>query len=191
MNLLGQHPKQFFQRGPSVPGVGDVQFARRLAEAGDRQDGGHRSPGDFLASRLNELLQQLIETQHPPQAPRQPYVAKISRAFQANAAEFDQQRLVVARLVTWRWIEEHALRLARFRFADQVGTQLGPAILFVGRQLAEISHDALSRTLGGAIRFDKRPIQMRLSILPPLEASEKHERSLTRDEPSPRIAQLR
>ena len=52
-------------------------------------------------------------------------------------------------------------------------------------QLAQIGDHPLPRSFGRAIRFDQRPIGVRLAVLPSFEASEKHERSFTRGESSP------
>ena len=151
----------------------------------------HRAPRDVLAARLDQPLQQLVEPQHPPQAPRQPHVAEVAQPLQANAAQLDQQRFVVRWLIAPRRIEQRELRPLGLRCAAQMRTQLGPAVLLAVAQFAQIRHDPLPRAFGRAIRLDQGPIRMRLAVLPSLKPSEKHERSFTRDGSSPvRIAQL-
>jgi hypothetical protein len=102
-----------------------------------------------------------------------------------DAAEFDQQRFVLLRpVVLWR-IEERTLQASRRSFAVQMRTELGPPVLFLGGQFAQIGDNPLPRSFGGAIGFDQRPVGVRLAVLPSFVVSQKHERSFTRSESSP------
>jgi hypothetical protein len=90
VDLLRRNAQELFQRRAPVPGVGDVQLTGRLAESSDREHRRHRAPGDRFAPRFDQRIEPCVEAQHSPQAPGQPDVAKVSGAFQANAAELDQ-----------------------------------------------------------------------------------------------------
>ena len=52
--------------------------------------------------------------------------------------------------------------------------KLRPTALFALLEFAQIRDDALPRSLGGAIRFHQRPVDVRLSVLPSLKATQKH-----------------
>jgi hypothetical protein len=191
VDLLGPGAEEFLQGGPPIPGVGDVQFAGRLAEAGDGEDRGHRAPGHVLASPLDPLLEKFLQPQHPPQPPGQPDVAEVACPFQADAAELDQERLVLLWYVApWR-IEERALQAPWPSFSVEMRTELGLAVLFFRGQFAQIGDYPLPRSSGRAIGLDQCPVRVRLAVLAPSVASKKHERSFTRRKSSPNsIARL-
>ena len=95
MHLLGRHVDQFIQRRAAIPCVRNMQLARWFTEPCNGEDRGHRRPRDTFAA-LRSVIE-AIETQHPPQSPGQPDVAEVARAFQQDAAQFDENWLVVAR----------------------------------------------------------------------------------------------
>ena len=162
-----------------------MQFAGRLAEAGDGEDRRHRAPGHVFASPLDSCSKKLVQSQHPPQSPGQPDLAEVAWPLQADAAELDQKRLVLLRHVAPGGSKSERCRQSRRCFPVQVRTELGPAVLFVRGQFAQVGDNPLPRSFGRAIGLHQRPVGMRLAVLSPLVASEKHERSFTRRESSP------
>ena len=161
------------------------------AEAGDGEDHRHRTPGHFFAPPLDALVEEFVQPKHPPQPPGQPDVAKVAWPFQTHAAELHQERLVFLGRIATRRIEERTLQASRRGTAAEMGAELGPAVLFLGGQLAQIGDDALPRSFSRAIGLDQRPIRVRLAVLSPLVASQEHERSVTPRDSSPiSIAQL-
>ena len=70
---------------------------------------------------------------------------------------------------------------SRRLLAHQVPAQLRPAAALARLQFAQIGHHPLPRSPRRAVRFAHRPRRVRLAVLVPLVASEKHERSFTPD----------
>ena len=70
--LLGSHAEQILERSPAISLLFDVQFARRFAEPGDRQDRGYGAPRHILPALRKKLCQQPIEAEHSPRPPGQP-----------------------------------------------------------------------------------------------------------------------
>ena len=179
IHLFGRHTQEVVQRRPRIPRLFDVQLARRLAEPGDRENRRHRRPGNFFPARRNQPLQQLVQLQQPPQPPRHPDVAKVPQPLQRHVLQTHQHRLfLVERIVIVRRIEQRPLRPLPAR---KVPSQLGPAVLLAPLQLAQVSHHPLPRAAARAIRLDQRPVAVRLAVLPPPVASQKHRRSFPAD----------
>lgn len=177
VDLLRRHAQQIFQGRPPIPGVGNVPLARRLAEPRHGEDRRDRGPGHSLAACFDLPLEQLVEAEHPPQAPGQPHVAEVARPLQPDAAQLDQQRLVVARRGGSNRLRSRPPPLG---LAVQVRAESRPAILLLAAQLARLGDDSLPRAFRRAIRLGQRPVRMRPAVLVTHQAAEKRERSLTR-----------
>src|SRR5262249_34910634 len=89
VDLVVGDAQQVAQGGAAEPVLGDVQFAGRLAEAGQDQDGGHLGPGHVLAPRPQPAVEQGVQVQGLPQPPAQPDVAEAAAALQPEAAQLD------------------------------------------------------------------------------------------------------
>ena len=138
--------QQLLQGRPPIPRLLDVQLARRFTEAGDRQNGRHGPPGHVLASGLDFALEQVVQSQHPPQAPRHPHVAEVAQTF---------QRMPLRRTRTssssWRPSRNAVDRTATVAAAGSGPCRRGvppasPNRLPRWLQLAEIGHHPLPRT---------------------------------------------
>ena len=117
------------------------------------------------------MRQELVQTQQPPKAQRQPDVAEVPQPLETNTLEFDQNRLIVGRVVVVRRIKQRRLRPGS---AIQSVTELSPAILLALFQFAEVGHHPVSRALRCADRFDQSPVGVSLAILASLQSLEKH-----------------
>ncbi len=89
----GGQREQVFQRGAAVPVLGDVQFARRLAQAGQHQHRRHGRPRHGLPPVGQQPLQHLVQPQRPPERPPQPDLAEGAASLQANPLELDRDVL--------------------------------------------------------------------------------------------------
>ena len=92
VDLLIAKLQQIAKRRAPVPVLGNVQFARRLAEPRRHQHRRHLRPGDaFLAGRQQSLAQ-LLKPHAAPQRQRQIHIAELPRAFDANALQTHRHR---------------------------------------------------------------------------------------------------
>jgi len=169
--FVAGHIQKVVKSRVAIPCRLDVQLALGPTKPGNGQNRGHGRPRHFLASFGHELLKQHIEFEQPPQSERQPHIAERSQALHANATQFDPYRFVSADVIVrldieqgWRWR----------RFAVEPTAELSPTVFFAGFELAQVGDDALPRSFGCAIGFDEGKVRMHLTVLPSLEASEKH-----------------
>ena len=71
LRVAGRHAQEFGERGPAVPRILDVEFARRFDEPRDGEDTGREPPGHLLAAAGEFPLEQLLEKSISA-GPRQP-----------------------------------------------------------------------------------------------------------------------
>jgi hypothetical protein len=71
---------------------------------------GHLVPWNLLTSLENELAEQTIEPEEPPQAQGEPNVAEAAKPFQPQITELDQDGLVVGGIVVGGRVEQRWLR---------------------------------------------------------------------------------
>ena len=79
--------QQFAERRPAVPILGNVQLARRLAKPGRHQNSRHLRPGDPFQAHWQQLPAQFLKARSAPECERQVHIAKLTRAFDANALQ--------------------------------------------------------------------------------------------------------
>jgi len=174
VHLLGGHAQEIFQRRAAIPRLLDVQFARRLAEPGDREDRSHRAPGHVLTTRRQKLRQHSVEAEHPPQPPGQPDVAEVPQPLEPDVLEADLHLFFFTCILrAWR-IEERALWPARRFVALQVCAELRPTVLLARREITEIRDHTLPRSSYRAIRLDERPVGVTLAALSSFTSSQEH-----------------
>ena len=118
------------------------------------------------------LTQERIQSQLADQFQRQPRTTKLDAVFHAHGRRIDRDplRLMFAGLA----IERKQLLLIcglsmRGRSFDRQPTFLVES--------SQVSHDPLSRTLLGTVRFDQGPIGVSLSILRSVTRPNEHDRS--------------
>jgi hypothetical protein len=127
-----------------MPGIRDVQLAGWFTKTGDRQNRRDLFPGNLFPARRHQVRQELVQAQQPPKSQRQPDVAEVAQPLKTNTFEFDQHRLVVARLVVRRRVKQRRLRPGS---AIQSVAESSPAIPLALFQFAEIGHHPVSRAL--------------------------------------------
>src|SRR6516225_8726682 len=90
VDLLVTKLQQVAKRCTAVPVLGNVQFARRLAEPRRNQDRRHLRPRDVLPARREKPLAQILKSHAAPQRQRQIDITKLPRALDADALEADR-----------------------------------------------------------------------------------------------------
>src|SRR5262249_6974425 len=174
VHFFGRHAQEIVERRRAIPRILDVQFAGRLAEAGDGQDRRHLVPGDLFPALGDESLEQDIQTEQTPQPPGQPDVTEASQSLQPNVTKLDEDGFVLVRLIIARWAEQRRF-WASPSFAIERPAELCPATLLTARKLPEIGDDAMPRAASGAIGLDQRPVDMGLAVLSPRAPLEEHD----------------
>ena len=102
VDLLVAELQQIAKRRAAIPILGDVQLARRLAEASRHQHRRHLRPGDSFLARRKQLLAQLLEPHSTPQGERQVDLAKLTRALDADALQANGRRRLFAAVIEQR-----------------------------------------------------------------------------------------
>ncbi len=174
VDLLGRNAQEIDQRALGVKMLGDVQFARRLAEAAEDQHQGHQRPGDFFAAVGKRAVEKVLQAQLLDKLQSQPRPAEVAAVFHAHAFDIDFDP------VGPRVVEE--LFLAGFRVAFG-GVLDAQPMRFI--ELPEIGDDALSRPALGAIRLHQRPVGVSLSVLPAITRANEHARIVALDRLDP------
>ena len=128
INLLRGDAQEVVQRRGAIPGVLDVEFAGRRAEAGDRENRGHLAPRDFFSALGDQLLEEAVEAEQSPEPQGQPDVAEMPHPLESKVAELDQDRLVIGGLVVVGRVEEGRL-WSHPSLAVERATELRPAAL--------------------------------------------------------------
>lgn len=154
---VGGYPDEILQRGVAIPGLGEVQFTRRLAEAGEDQDRRHGGPGDGLAARGQQPLQQRIELEGPPQQPPEPDVAEGAAPFHAHAVQPDGYRFAKG----IGGLEEVGLRPAPGE-GRRHRAGAGPSLRI---EFAQVRHGLLADRLAHPDRADQAPVRVGFPVL--------------------------
>ncbi len=143
-----------------------MQFARRLAQAGEHQDRGHRRPGHRLAPGGQQLRAHGVQPQRAPERPPEPHRPERPRALQANLVQAHRQRHARCDVR----FEQRALRAAPRDLLRQ-GARLRAALRV---QFPEVRHGLLDDPAAAAHRAHQAPVRMRLPPLPPHRVPQVH-----------------
>src|SRR5437870_44152 len=157
--------QQVLQRGAAIPRLGDVQFARRLAQPGEHEHARHRRPRHRFTPFRQELCQQVVEAQRAPERPPEPYVAEGTPAFQPDALELDRNCLIGRR----RGEEVGLLSVPRNRACQRLRAGAPGRV-----QFTEMRDGLLNDLAADAHRADKAPVAVDLAVLPPRRVTEVH-----------------
>src|SRR2546427_624688 len=157
--------QQVLQRGAAIPRLGDVQFARRLAQPGEHEHARHRRPRHRFTPFRQELCQQVVEAQRAPERPPEPYVAEGTPAFQPDALELDRNCLIGRR----RGEEVGLLSVPRNRACQRLRAGAPGRV-----QFTEMRDGLLNDIAADAHRADKAPVAVDLAVLPPRRVTEVH-----------------
>jgi len=156
VDLLIAQLKQIAQRRAAVPILGNVQLARRLAEARRDQHRSHLRPGNALFANRQQTLAQLLKPDATPQRQRQIHVAKLARALDANALQANRHRPLFAAIIKKRCL---------LRRADQMPCQRprfdAPALV----EFAKMRHSLLDDAPANPHTAHQPPIAMNLAVL--------------------------
>ena len=172
VDLLRRNAQEIGQCALGVKMLGDVQFARRLAEAAEDQHQGHQRPGDFFAAVGNRAVEKVLQAQLFDELQAQPRPAEVAAIFHAHAFDIDFDP------VRPRVVEE--LFLASFRVAFG-GVLHAQPMGFI--ELSEIGDDPLSRPALGAIRLHQRPVGVSFSVLSAITRANEHARHFKKSTP--------
>src|ERR1700746_1954341 len=96
VDLLVAELQQIAECRPTVPILGNVQLARRLAEPCRHQNRRHLRPGDAFQAHWQQLPVQLLKASSAPECERQVHIANLTRAFDANALQTYRHRQIFA-----------------------------------------------------------------------------------------------
>src|SRR5262249_31317511 len=93
---LGRDAKDVAERCVAGPALGDVELARRLAQASKDEDRGDLGPGDGLLAGFDLLIEKLIELQRAPDVPTEPDVTERASVFDADGVQSNSTRFEVS-----------------------------------------------------------------------------------------------
>src|SRR6516225_1530697 len=165
VDLLFAKLKQIAQRRAPIPVLGNVQLARRLAEAGRDQHRRHLREGDaFLADR-QKLIADILKARAAPQRKRKIDIPELTRALDPNALQANRHRHVPAAVIEQPRFLRNANQMARQR------PSLDAAALI---KLAEMSDRLLDDASAEAHTAHQAPIPMDLSVLLACRAAQIH-----------------
>ena len=165
VDLLVAELKQIAQRRATVPILGNVQLARRLAEPRRDQHGRHLRPRDAFLARRKQPLAQFLKTNAAPQRQRQINIAEHSRALDPNALQAHRHRHMLAAVI-------EQLRL--FRSADQMPRERAGFNATVLVKLAKMRHRLLNDAPPEANTAHQAPIAVNLPVLPQCRVPQIH-----------------
>ena len=102
VDLLIAELQQIAKRRAAIPVLGNVQLARRLAEASRHQHRRHLRPSDAFLAHGKQAPTQLLEPQPTPQGERHIHIAKPTRPFDANTFQANGRGQIFAAVIEQR-----------------------------------------------------------------------------------------
>ena len=157
VDALGRHAQKIVQRRAAIPILGNVQLARRLAQARNHQDRRDRRPRRPLAAFDQTVLAETIESKGAPQPPAQPHVAKTAGALQADMVQPHCNRFAPS----GRRLKQLVLL---FPPGDPQGQSAGPRPS-LPVELAKLRHRLLHHSAAATHRAHQTPVAVRLAVL--------------------------
>src|ERR1700693_5516376 len=152
VDLLIAELQQITKCRAAIPVLGNVQLARRRAEPCRHKDRRHLRPGDALLSARQESRAKVLKTDPAPQCESQIYIAKLTRALDADAFQAHRHGQMFASVG-----EQHRL----LRGADQPSRKcpcLNPSMLI---ELAELRHRLLNDASADTNAAHEAPIAVK------------------------------
>ena len=165
MIFSGGNAQQIGQGALGVEMLGDVQFARRIAEAAEHQHQGHQRPGNVFAARGDRAVEELLQAQLLDEFQSQPRPAEIAAVLHPHAFDvhFDPLGPHV--------VEEPFLPRSWLAFGRLLDAQ---SLWLV--ELPEIGDHPLPRAALGAIRLHQRPVGVAFAVLSAIARANEHAR---------------
>src|ERR1700756_2956217 len=157
--------QQIAERRPTVPIRGNVQLARRLAEPGRHQNSRHLRPGDTFQAHWQQLPAQLLKASSAPECERQVHIAKLTRAFDANALQTYRHRQIFAAVFEQLRLLGSAYQLARQRLCLNTTAFI---------EFAKLRHCLLNDAPPDTNAANQAPITVNLAILPANRVAQIH-----------------
>ncbi len=157
VHILEPHTEDVLERRPPAPVLGDMEFARRLAEARQHENRRDLRPRHLLLALRQGRLAELVESQRLPQLVGEPNIAENSTALDTHLVALDLQRPdlagVLEQLLLSRVRTEEVLRECR---------RLGSALCI---QFAKLRDGHLAHLAADALGLHEPPVRVRLAVL--------------------------
>jgi hypothetical protein len=169
VDLVLGDAEQIIEGRLAIERLGDVQVARRHAQAADHVQRREIRPANVLAPFGHQAIERFVELQRVPQAQAEEHVAEAARAFDPHGLQLDL--LDIRELVLTRLEQARVCSLAR-EFVG-VSTSSAPALRV---QLAELRHDLLADLAVDAHRPHQHPVGVRLAVPSDALVAEEHVR---------------
>ena len=157
--------QQIGKRRAPIPILGNVQFARRLAESCKHKHRRHLCPSDMLLSNRQKSLTYLLKARPTPQRQRQIHVAKLPRALNANAFQTHRDGQMFAAIV-----EQRSL-LGSTDQSVRKPPRLDAAMLI---KLAKLRNRLLNDAPTDTYTTHEAPIAVNLPVLPYCRVAQIH-----------------
>ena len=164
-DLLVAELQQIAERRPTIPIFGNVQLARRLAETGRHQNSRHLRPRDPFQTHRQQLSAQFLKAGSAPECERQVHIAKLTRAFDANALQTHRHRQIFAAVLEQLRLLGCAYQLARQRPC------LNTTALI---ELTEPRHRLLNDAPPDTNTANQAPVTVNLAVLPANRVAQIH-----------------
>jgi hypothetical protein len=148
--------QQIRERRATIPVLGDMQFARRLAKTRRHQDRGDGRPWHRFLSARQQPVAEVREPRPAPQRQGEIDVAELPRALHANALQPDGHRDIRLAVVK---------QVRLFRRADQAARQSAGSNLTARIKFAEMRHRSLDDPPAMTLAAHEAPVAMRLAVL--------------------------
>ncbi len=125
---------------------------------------------------VDELIEETVQFQSPPQLQSQVTGAELSRPFQPHPMDQDACHL---RIVRWHLrMRREQFQLTRFAVLIEDLHCLQPARMIRTVQLTQMADRSLSWTIRCAYRFHQRPIGVLLAVFAAMVRTQKHSGSI-------------
>lgn len=166
--------QQVAQRRATVPVLGDVQLARRLAQPSRHQYRRHLRPGHRFLARGHQPLAQIGQPRAAPQGQRQVDVAELARAFDAHALQAHRDRHIGLTVVEQAGLLRRSDQLPRQRPRLQPASRI---------QLAKLSDCLLDHPTTDTNAAYQPPVAVHLPVLPSRRVTQVHALISTQSRP--------
>ncbi len=163
--------QQIAQRRAPIPVLGNVQFARRLAQARRDQHRGHLLPRHRFFAARDVLGCELIEPASAPQRQRQIHLTELPAVLDAHTLELHRDRLSARAIVK----QARVLGLANQGARQRAGAH-PPRFI----QLSEMRYRLLNHSPADAHRTHQAPAAMRLAVFLARRVAQIHRRASQR-----------
>ena len=87
VHLFNRKAQQIIQSGLAVPVLSNVQVTRWLRQSGQDLNSRHDVPRHIFMARQDQIPEDFVEPQSPPQRPAQPHISELTASFNPDSVQ--------------------------------------------------------------------------------------------------------